>query len=319
MFGTFNYCFWLWYPLITRKFLGEYPQYAAAHKVNLALEDEYSNHLENGEYKGGILIPTGKTYTIVQNGKKVEYKEYYYGSNKYIRVTACCEDKVILSNANTIHNGEAVWVKVTPIKWFIDKKGERLISKFVLLSGLNPDIRLFDFFSSHMKNDMFNNILTKDNMLRMICISFYNLDPIKQVEWLKNIPCDCNDLRLLSEEELKRRKNKKYELKKALKGCTYGDVNDKKYVKELIYDLLSKEYGVTEVNISKAISFDIPSVSGGGSWGNARFPSHCTATNCGVSANYDIVKSVEVGVEDFSIVIKSETDNEVFSLLTSLS
>ena len=42
----------------------------------------------------------------------------------------------------------------------------------------------------------------------------------------------------LSEEELKRRRAKKYELKKALKGCTYGDVNDKKYVKELIYDLL---------------------------------------------------------------------------------
>ena len=35
----------------------------------------------------------------------------------------------------------------------------------------------------------------------------------------------------LSEEELKRRKNKKYALKKALKGCTYGDVNDKRYVK----------------------------------------------------------------------------------------
>ncbi len=64
----------------------------------------------------------------------------------------------------------------------------------------------------------------------------------------------------LSEEELKRRKAKKYELKKALKGCTYGDVNDKKYVKELIYDLLAKEYGVTEVNISKAIPFDVPSL-----------------------------------------------------------
>ncbi len=64
----------------------------------------------------------------------------------------------------------------------------------------------------------------------------------------------------LSEEELKRRKNKKYELKKALKGCTYGDVNDKKYVKELIYDLLSKEYGVDETNISSAISFDMPSL-----------------------------------------------------------
>ena len=64
----------------------------------------------------------------------------------------------------------------------------------------------------------------------------------------------------LSEDELKRRKNKKYELKKALKGCTYGDVNDKKYVKELIFDLLLREYGVDETNISKAIPFDIPSL-----------------------------------------------------------
>jgi len=64
----------------------------------------------------------------------------------------------------------------------------------------------------------------------------------------------------LSEAELERRKNKKYELKKALKGCTYGDVNDKKYVKELIYDLLAKEYGVNESNISRAIPFDVSSL-----------------------------------------------------------
>ena len=49
-------------------------------------------------------------------------------------------------------------------------------------------------------------------------------------------------------------------MKKALKGCTYGDVNDKKYVKELIYDLLAQEYGVDETNISKAIPFDVPSL-----------------------------------------------------------
>lgn len=183
--------------------LGEYPQYAAAHKVNLALEDEYTNHLENGEYKGGILIPTGKTYTFVQNGKEVEYKEYYYGSNKYIRVNACCEDKVILSNANTIHNNESVWVKVEPVKWFVDHKNERLISKFLLLSGLTPDMRLFDYMAKHMKEDMFNDTLTKDNILRMICERFYNLDTMKQVEWLQSIPCDCNDFRLLSIEELK--------------------------------------------------------------------------------------------------------------------
>ncbi len=64
----------------------------------------------------------------------------------------------------------------------------------------------------------------------------------------------------LSEEELKRRKNKKYALKKALKGCTYGDVNDKRYIKELIADLLAQEYGINETNISTAIPFDVPSL-----------------------------------------------------------
>ena len=90
----------------------------------------------------------------------------------------------------------------------------------------------------------------------------YNLD--KMVKFVKTRLDEITKINLydigLSEEELKRRRAKKYELKKALKGCTYGDVNDKKYVKELIYDLLSKEYGVDETNISKAIPFDTPSL-----------------------------------------------------------
>ena len=90
----------------------------------------------------------------------------------------------------------------------------------------------------------------------------YTLD--KMLEFIKRRLDEITKINLydigLSEEELKRRKNKKYELKKALKGCTYGDVNDKKYVKELIYDLLAKEYMVDEINISKAIPFDIPSM-----------------------------------------------------------
>ena len=90
----------------------------------------------------------------------------------------------------------------------------------------------------------------------------YTLD--KMIEFIKRRLDEITKINLydigLSEEELKRRKNKKYELKKALKGCTYGDVNDKKYVKELIFDLLYKEYGVTETNISKAIPFDVPSL-----------------------------------------------------------
>ena len=86
----------------------------------------------------------------------------------------------------------------------------------------------------------------------------------KMIEFVKKRLDEITKINLydigLSEEELKRRKNKKYELKKALKGCTYGDINDKKYVKELIYDILVKEYGVNETNISKAIPFDIPAL-----------------------------------------------------------
>ena len=90
----------------------------------------------------------------------------------------------------------------------------------------------------------------------------YTLD--KMIKFVKQRLDEITKINLydigLSEEELKRRKSKKYELKKALKGCTYGDVNDKKYVKELIFDLLSKEYGVNETNISKVIPFDTPSL-----------------------------------------------------------
>lgn len=90
----------------------------------------------------------------------------------------------------------------------------------------------------------------------------YTLDKMR--EFVKNRLDEITKINLydigLSEEELKRRKNKKYELKKALKGCTYGDANDKKYVKELIYDILYREYGVDETNISKAIPFDVPSL-----------------------------------------------------------
>lgn len=105
------------------------------------------------------------------------------------------------------------------------------------------------------KKSMAENIVNVDDKT-------YTLD--KMVEFIKVRLDEITKINLydigLSEEELNRRKAKKYELKRALKGCTYGDVNDKKYVKELIFDLLYKEYGVNEVNISKAIPFDIPSL-----------------------------------------------------------
>ena len=110
-------------------------------------------------------------------------------------------------------------------------------------------------FLQKRKNEEKEDILQVDDKT-------YTLD--KMIEFVKRRLDEITKINLydigLSEEELKRRKNKKYELKKALKGCTCGDVNDKKYVKEIIYDLLYNEYGVDETNVSKAIPFDVPSL-----------------------------------------------------------
>ncbi|WP_371755451.1 ATPase, T2SS/T4P/T4SS family [Ferviditalea candida] len=60
----------------------------------------------------------------------------------------------------------------------------------------------------------------------------------------------------LSEEEFRRRKNKRAELKKALRGCTSGDLRDKTYVKQFLADLLVQNYKLDETNINRLIPFD---------------------------------------------------------------
>ncbi|WP_270619100.1 ATPase, T2SS/T4P/T4SS family [Paenibacillus macerans] len=62
----------------------------------------------------------------------------------------------------------------------------------------------------------------------------------------------------LSEEEYRRRKNKRAELKKALRGCTSGDLRDKAYVKQVIADLLEQRYHLDDNNLNRLLPFDDP-------------------------------------------------------------
>ncbi|HEX7028840.1 MAG TPA: hypothetical protein VF268_16485 [Gammaproteobacteria bacterium] len=62
----------------------------------------------------------------------------------------------------------------------------------------------------------------------------------------------------LSEEEYRRRKNKRAELKKALRGCTSGDLRDKAYVKQVIADLLEQRYTLDDKNLNLLLPFDDP-------------------------------------------------------------
>lgn len=61
----------------------------------------------------------------------------------------------------------------------------------------------------------------------------------------------------LSEEDFKRRLNKRSELKKALKNCTYGSIQDKEYVKDFISDLLRKDC-VTAGTVDRIMAFSRP-------------------------------------------------------------
>ena len=62
----------------------------------------------------------------------------------------------------------------------------------------------------------------------------------------------------LSEEEYRRRKNKRAELKKALRGCTSGDLRDKEYVKQVIADLLLQQYELDDEHLNLLLPFHQP-------------------------------------------------------------
>ncbi|MCY9511140.1 CpaF/VirB11 family protein [Paenibacillus larvae] len=59
----------------------------------------------------------------------------------------------------------------------------------------------------------------------------------------------------LTEEEFRRNQNKRILLKRALKGCSQGDYQDKMYVKQLIADLLVHAYGINEETIQHVLPF----------------------------------------------------------------
>lgn len=62
----------------------------------------------------------------------------------------------------------------------------------------------------------------------------------------------------ITKEEFEKRMNNKNKLRKALKNCTYGDINAKNYVKDFIKDILVKSYNIDESNVNNIISFDNP-------------------------------------------------------------
>ena len=62
----------------------------------------------------------------------------------------------------------------------------------------------------------------------------------------------------MGEESWARKVKARTELRQALRGCTYGDRSDKRFVQSYIRDLLLEGYGVTEESIEHIIPFHQP-------------------------------------------------------------
>jgi len=62
----------------------------------------------------------------------------------------------------------------------------------------------------------------------------------------------------MGEEAWARKVKARTELRQALRGCTYGDRSDKRFVQSYIRDLLLEGYGVTEESIEQIIPFQQP-------------------------------------------------------------
>jgi pilus assembly protein CpaF len=62
----------------------------------------------------------------------------------------------------------------------------------------------------------------------------------------------------ITREEFDKRVHNRNQLRKALKTCTYGDMNSKNYIRDFIKDILVKSYHINEGNINQIIRFDNP-------------------------------------------------------------
>ncbi|GIP48869.1 hypothetical protein J53TS2_24600 [Paenibacillus sp. J53TS2] len=59
----------------------------------------------------------------------------------------------------------------------------------------------------------------------------------------------------VSEEAWNRKAKARAELRQALRGCTYGDPQDKQYIKAFIRDILVGDYGINEHHIDRILPF----------------------------------------------------------------
>ena len=112
---------------------GYYPQRAVRYSIQSTLENAYIKD---------EISKTNNIFTAYPiNSDRLDLKkfdEYIYNGERYVRMIAplWSNNTVTLSNGEYYDMGDVVWVKVEPVKWWIDEKKKVMLSEKLLFSGL---------------------------------------------------------------------------------------------------------------------------------------------------------------------------------------
>lgn len=117
---------------------GEYPQTAASKFLQQTLEMEY---------QAGNIKTTGKIYTTdsrhydeySKDFLPQSHTEYEYNGERFVRVKVNSDfggGEFSLSNGEKYKDDDYVWIKVEPIKWFIDEKTNQAITEKLIFAGV---------------------------------------------------------------------------------------------------------------------------------------------------------------------------------------
>lgn len=168
---------------------GEYPQ------------DVVSNQQElENLYKIGVLNKTGRVYTT-DSRKYNDYDakfqaktldEYEYQGRKFVRVITNSYfdgNEFKLSNGSKYKDGDAVWVEVKPITWFVDEKSDTAFTEKLIFAGVqfkNKRDYKGDFDKTDIKQFM-DNYFSKEIVQNKVFVEEKNNDVDPNIEEKKKI------------------------------------------------------------------------------------------------------------------------------------
>lgn len=130
---------------------GHYPQSIANKDLQQILESKFQIGLLKKSFSK-YTIDSKKYDDYNESLCKLEIEEYEYDEKRYVRI----KSNILFDNSYKLQkNNTFVWVEVLPIKWLVDLKNNIIISKKILLAGIQYNKEIEDNENYNKVSDIF--------------------------------------------------------------------------------------------------------------------------------------------------------------------